>query len=794
MPRYALVAVSGPLKKSFLYRVPDNFAGLSGGQRLLVPFGRSRKLGFFLQYTEPVGGIDTKDIIRTLDSESYFSGELFDFCLWMADYYFANPADCLSAALPSVYKKARGADYVWSEILREPLPDDLERLYKPGKRLTAATLSNLVQKDRQSLRRLVDSGAVIERWPDEDTRDSKRLIGFRAGETSIWYEFFRGKKFQPESFNDIKSRSDLKACGWSDYHIRQARVAGVLQSVYSEEPVPLLDFIRPRENLKQLILNEEQRYALEKLSPSPDKGFKTFLLHGVTGSGKTLVYCQLCRQFIDSGRTVLVLTPEIALTSTTLAYFRGFFGDDVTVMHSAMTSVERLESWRGIRQGRYKIVVGPRSAVFAPLKNPGLVIVDEEHDSSYKQDDPSPRFHGRDAAIMRAKMNDIPVLLGSASPSFESYHNAVTGRYELLELTRRPAGATLPTVEVVDMRSDRLRGDLPYISYTLKKKIDDRLGQNQQVIIYLNRRGHSTQLKCAECGLVGKCPNCRVNLTFHKVGRKLSCHYCGYLLHRYDNCPSCGGSDFIYQGVGTQKVEENIPRLFKQAQTVRLDSDSATGRKMAYKILTDFSDGKSNLLLGTQMVTKGLDLPNVTLVGVLSADMNLDLPEFRASEKAFARLLQVAGRSGRSGSPGEVIIQTYYPEHEVIIDAARQDYRGFYEREIISRQTLRYPPFSRIINFVLSAVRDQQLEEEALSFRERLKNAFDRKLSGAQILGPAPCPMYFLRGRYRRHLFVKTNQMVKLVRTLTDWESRQPRFGLPSTIKLSVDVDPDDMM
>ncbi len=794
MSKYALIAVSGPLKKSFLYRVPDSISNLTGGQRVLVPFGRSRKMGFFLNYAQPITGIEIRDIIRTLDNDTYFARELFDFCLWIADYYFANPADCLSSALPSVYKKARGADYFWSEEPPGSIPPLLTTLFKPGKKIPAPVLKKITDRDKQLLGQLVADGVISERWPDEETRDRRRLLGLRSGAVSTWEDYFQGKKFQPDLFDGISSRADLRSRGWSDYQIRKALEAGVLTPVYSEDPLPLLEFIRPRENLEQLELNSEQQTALTRLSQDLHSGFKTFLLHGVTGSGKTLIYCKLCQQVIASGKTVLVLTPEIALTSTTLAYFRGFFGDQVTVIHSAMTDTERLESWRGIRQGRFKIVVGPRSAVFAPIDRPGLIIVDEEHDSSYKQDDPSPRFHGRDGAIMRAKINNIPILLGSASPSLESYHNATTGRYELLKLTKRPGGASLPTVHVVDMKTDRLRGDLPYVSYTLKKEIQIRLQKGQQVILYLNRRGHSTQLKCAECGVVPKCPNCRVNLTFHKVGGKLSCHYCGYLLNRYDACPSCNGHDFIYQGVGTQKVEENIPRLFEDALAVRLDSDSASGRKMAYKILTEFSDGKKNLLLGTQMVTKGLDLPNVTLVGVLSADMNLDLPEFRASEKAFAKLLQVAGRSGRSENRGEVIIQTYYPEHEVITDAARQDYQTFYDREICSREALLYPPFSRIVNFVLSAADDKVLEREALNFRERLESNLGQKRLGPQILGPAPCPMYFLRSRYRRHLFIKTKQVVKLVRVLTEWESREARFGLPAAVRLSVDVDPDDMM
>jgi len=320
-----------------------------------------------------------------------------------------------------------------------------------------------------------------------------------------------------------------------------------------------------------------------------------------------------------------------------------------------------------------------------------------------------------------------------------------------------------------------------------------RLARDEQVILFLNRRGYSPQLKCAECGEVPLCPPCQVRLTYHKVGHKLSCHYCGYVDSRYETCARCGSAEFIHIGAGTQKVEENLPRLFEGARAMRLDSDTAAGRTGVYTILSDFAAGKGNLLLGTQMVTKGLDLPDVTLVGVLSADASLDMPDFRASEKAFSRLLQVAGRSGRADKPGEVLIQTWYPEHDVIVEAASQDYDRFYRREIEARRPLAYPPFSRLVNFVLSDRDENRLQGTALEFRERLDEHMRQAGATGQILGPAPCPMPHLKGLYRRHLFVKTSRVVALVRMLTDWERRDVRFKLPASTKLVVDVDPDDM-
>ncbi|MFQ6007780.1 MAG: primosomal protein N' [Candidatus Zixiibacteriota bacterium] len=796
--RYVSVAVAGPLRKTFIYRVPPQIEQLQPGQRVVVPFGSARKIGFYLGPAQRETHIQIKDVIRAIDEHTLFPSDLFEFCCWMSDYYFANPADCLAAALPPIVKSAKKPRLVWGRLPLDEISDEvptwLLSFIKPGKTIPKPVIEKIKRGGKDLLPLLIRHELIVEQWPDIGTSKREMVAGYRTKDTERWFDYFSQKRFHPELFDGTKKRIELKQAGWSDRLIRKAVSDGILEPVYQEGLSAILDFVHPREDVSRIELNDEQRIALEKVKEALKKGFSSFLLHGVTGSGKTIVYCHISREVLNKGRTVLVLTPEIALTGTTLEYFRGYFGNIVTVIHSSMTERERLASWQGIRQGKYKIVVGPRSAVFAPLPDLGLVIVDEEHDGSYKQNDPSPRFHGRDAAIMRAKINNIPVLLGSASPSIESYYHATTGRYRLLRLTKRPGLATLPIVQLVDMSKERVKGDLPFVSYPLKKKVDTRLTRDEQVILYLNRRGHSPILKCRVCGHVTRCPNCRVNLTYHKIGHKLSCHYCGFVVVSYDRCAGCGGAEFVYLGAGTQKVEESIPRLFEGTKAVRFDSDSASGRKKGYQILSEFAQRKFNLLLGTQMVTKGLDLPGVTLVGVLSADFMLDFPDFRASERTFAQLLQVAGRSGRADKPGDVLIQTYYPESDVITDAARQDYQSFYDHEIHSRQAHDYPPFSHLVNFVLSSKNEKKLESSTLSFRDRLFQKLKQAKVTANLLGPAPCPMYYLRGRYRRHLFIKTRQVVKLVRLLTDWESHESRFKLPSTIKIVVDVDPDDMM
>ncbi len=789
---YARIAVSGPLRRTFTYRLPNNIPSPEPGQRLLVPFGRTRKVGFYLEPAEPPPGISIKNIEKVLDKRSYLDANLFRLCLWMADYYFANPADCLLSALPTALRIGKTAQFAWTATIPDYLPPSVSKPAAPGKNLSAVALQR-IQK-MALLERLVKEGAIEEHWPSSPLENKRRTRGFTAIGTCNWAEYFGSGKFRPELFDGIRTRPELIAAGWTNYRIRKACADGILEIVQSSGDDSILDFIPPRTDVGDLTPNGEQQAAIDRLSKELNGTFSVTLLHGVTGSGKTLVYCHLCRKVLSQNRTALVLTPEIALAGTTLSYLRGFFGDDVTVLHSSMTDRERLESWRGIQQGKYRIVVGPRSAIFAPLPNLGVIIVDEEHDGSYKQDNPSPRFHGRDSAIMRAKIESVPIVLGSASPSLESYYAASQGRYNLIQLTQRPAGATLPDVRVVDMKDQRIRGTHDYLSYPMKKEVEIRLDAGDQVILYLNRRGHSPVLKCSNCGYTPSCPHCQVKLTYHKAGRKLSCHYCGHVVINYDACPQCQSPDFLYLGVGTQKIEENLPILLEKAEIARFDSDSTAGRKNAHTILTDFREKKNNLLLGTQMVTKGLDLPDVTLVGVLSADAALDMPDFRASEKAFARLLQVAGRSGRAGKKGEVLIQTFYPDSSVIGHAAKQDFKSFYQEELPSRQALRYPPFARLINFVLTAKDEKTLEETALRFRDNLKDRIGKSDVQAEFLGPAACPMYYLREHYRRCLLIKTRQVLKLGELLTAWDYSKPRFGLPSTVKITVDIDPDDMM
>jgi primosomal protein N' (replication factor Y) len=792
--RYARVAVSGPFCRTFTYSVRPDLEALSPGQRVIVPFGRRSMVGYYLGLAEQVKGIEIKAIQRALDPASFVPPDLFSLCIWVAEYYLANPADCLSLALPTAIRNRTTVRLIWSNPPKDT-PDSIRRIVRPGKAVKSEELKYLRSKHRLSTSSLISRGMVEEVWPSSGESPRPRVSGYRLASAVKWDEFIAGRRSRPQPFEGERTRADLLALGWTGHLLSVGVKEGLLEPVIREASDRSFEMIQSRVEVKALSLTTAQRTVLGRLVDSLGAGFGTFLLHGITGSGKTLVYCHLALEALNREKTVLVLTPEIALAGTMLGYLRGFFGDRIAIMHSAMSERARLENWNAIRSGKHPIVVGPRSALFAPLPNLGLIIVDEEHDGSYKQDDPSPRFHGRDAAIMRARLNKIPVLLGSASPSVESYHQAKSGKYTLLELTERPAGARLPTVRVVDLREDRLGGDLLFMSYALKKEVDRRLAQDEQVILFLNRRGYASMLKCGSCGHVPNCPSCEIHMTYHKAGGgRLACHYCGLVRRDYSVCEKCGGRNFLYLGTGTQKLEESIARLFENARPLRFDSDAAAGEFGAHQMLSDFAAHKYNLLLGTQMVTKGLDLPKVSLVGVLSADHGMDLPDFRASEKTFARLLQVAGRSGRTEREGEVIIQTYDPENEIITLAARQDYSGFFEREIGLRKEHEFPPFTRLVNVEISGKAEEQVSRETIEFRQRLEDVVARSQVSIEILGPAPCPHYFVKGVYRRHLLVKTRQMSRLSRLLAEWEVGEARFGLPSSVNIRVDVDPIDLM
>lgn len=534
-------------------------------------------------------------------------------------------------------------------------------------------------------------------------------------------------------------------------------------------------------------LTEEQSKALRNVIESVDKKeYKTFLLHGITASGKTEVYLQAIDHALNKGRTAIMLVPEISLTPQTVERFVSRFGNKVAVIHSKLTAAKKFLEWKRIKEGRANIVVGARSAIFSPMKDLGVIIVDEEHETSYKQDD-VPRYHARDVALMRARLNNCPLILGSATPSLESYYKAKAGEYKLVRLTKRIEERLLPKVKIVDMRMElATRKKIAIFSKVLLDAIDNTLKKGKQAIIFLNRRGFSTFVNCKKCGLVLKCKRCDTVLVYHFDEKKLICHYCNYKQEPPDICPKCRSSYIKYFGLGTERVESEISHQFANAHIARMDSDTTSKAGSHDKILGDFKSGDTSLLVGTQMIAKGLDFPEVTLVGVVSADVTLNIPDFRASERTFNLLTQVAGRAGRGEDGGEVIVQTYAPSHYAVLAAAKHDYDKFYEEEIKSRKELLYPPFVNLIKVTVRARNDELTLKTAQNLADAIKGE-DKEL---KVAGPAPAPIARMRGYFRYNILLKGNDraaMCVLLRKVLGV------FRKPHGVLIAVDVDPISM-
>jgi primosomal protein N' (replication factor Y) len=544
-------------------------------------------------------------------------------------------------------------------------------------------------------------------------------------------------------------------------------------------------------------LNNSQKSALSKIKESvlSDK-FKVFLIHGVTGSGKTQIYLEAIKSTLIKGKTAIVLIPEISLTPQTVGRFENFFPGQVAVFHSRMSLGERYDTWRKISAGDYPIVVGPRSALFMPLKNLGMIVVDEEHDNSFKQNSSKPRYHARDVAIYRASQNNCVVILGSATPSMESYYNAGIGKYELLELPERINNVAMPQVSIIDMRYGKgQKRESQIFSSQLLHKINERIQNDEQIILLQNRRGFSSFIQCVSCGYIPQCPHCAIALTYHSYDKYLHCHYCGYATPAGKNCGKCNSEQLRYQGSGTQKIESELKRLLPAARILRMDQDTTTIKDAHDSYLQAFRAKKFDILLGTQMISKGLDIPNVTLVGVISAEIGLSIPDFRASERVFQLLTQVAGRAGRDKRPGEVIIQSFLEHHYSIQFARNHDFIGFYNAEIEHRRQLSYPPFSRIINLKVtgdSLNETMKISRQLAQMLRRLSQDF------FLVTGPAPCPLTIIKNRYRWQILLKLNMQSdpsgkKTKRVLKKHLENNLKFKKADT-RVIIDVDPVEML
>jgi len=800
---YCDVSLPVPLDQLFTYALPETLRHrVQTGCRILVPFGVRKLTGIILRCHDEKPAVTARDALRLLDSEPVLSGELIALGRWIAAYYCAPLGEVLRTMLPLAAEIRRGK--IWSltdsgrdaarQLLLDSAPDDpvAQVLRLLDRRpLSAAYLAKALPLADKTMRSLERRGFIVaeqvqtERDPLRAPAERLRIQLAAAADGHKLNKPERELRAFLELHPGSHNLKDLEPLVKNASPAARSLARKGLVSL-TAEPIPIAAGpIRARH-----ILNAAQQAAADTIQAAiRARQFHTFLLHGVTGSGKTEVYLTAIDAVLAEGRGALLLVPEIALTPAVAGQFFARFGDRVAILHSAFTDVERSEQWRRIRSGSASVVVGTRSGVFAPVRDLGLIVVDEEHDGSYKQEE-TPRYNGRDVAIVRAQAAEACVVLGSATPSLESRYNADRGKYTLLELPGRIEARPLPAVELIDMRQEFLETrQQATFSRKLLEAIDGRLENGEQTIVLLNRRGFSSFVACRACGERVQCINCSLTLTYHKRDRRLLCHYCGYAEKVPSACPKCASEHIYFLGLGSEKVEEELHRAFPQARIARLDRDIVTGKRQYETILQDFRDGSYDILVGTQMIAKGHDIPNVTLVGVVSADVGLGMPDFRAAERTFQLLTQVAGRAGRGSIPGIVLIQTINPDHYAVRMAAAQDYQAFYEKELNFRRMMHYPPFSAMANILVRS----EKQEMAMRMSTELGHLLTPPPEKLRVMGPAEAPVPRLKNEYRYQFLIKAASRKSLNELLQKARQYAVDHKWPATA-LVIDVDPLTLM
>jgi primosomal protein N' (replication factor Y) (superfamily II helicase) len=819
----AHVALPLPVPRTFTYRVPGPLAGgTRPGVRVLVPFGRGERIGWVDRVGEgsPPAGGKLRDVTGVLESEPSATAPILRLARWIAGYYLAPLGQVLRTALPAGMTEA-STDFV--ALAGEPETAGLG----PRERRLVAWLAAregpqpvgrlgrvLGERSWWPILRALEDRGLLEvttepprAAPAVRTRRVLRIAGELPTLLAREEAFGRARRQREayEALERLGGRAEAvhltSGLGFDPGLVRQLVRRGLVaveeevvpRDPYAAVPPPGGPVLRPTAAQAAVIA------SLVEASRARAPG--TFLLRGVTGSGKTLVYIELLREVVErQGRTAIVLVPEISLTPQTVGRFREAFGDRVAVLHSGLSDGERYDEWRSLRSGEKRIVVGARSAVFAPVERLGAIVVDEEHEGSYKQAD-APRYHAREVAVVRAGLEGALCLLGSATPSLESWTNARGGKYRLLELPERVGGQPLPPIRVVDLRAERRRvrartGPLQeagplVLADVLVEAVRARIARGEQTILLLNRRGYAAFAQCRECGAVWHCPECNVSLTYHRRRGRLTCHYCLHEEEAPTRCSGCGSTDLAFRGIGTEQVERAVEETFPAARIARMDVDTTGGKLAHHRILSRVERGEVDILLGTQMIAKGLDFPNVTLVGVVNADTGINLPDFRATERTFQLLTQVAGRAGRGPRGGEVLIQTSLPSHYAIQAATEHDFVGFAERELGTRREPGYPPFARLVNVVVSATDERATQEAAVAAASWVQDHVARaRAAGVSVIGPAPCPIDRIRGRWRWHFLVRAASAAALGRVAAALQrGHRPPPGR-ADLRIALDRDP----
>jgi len=798
--------------KEYHYIIPDEYIDkVVPGVRVIVPFGKSNRLmeAYVLDTCEKADVTELKEIDRVLDEKPVLNNNLIKLAQWMKHRYICTYSDAIKCMIPS------GIGVSSTKIIKLKKSEGMLKGTK--KKIVDCLCEHQGEMDFEELKSLTRAKNLsrqIDSLVSEGYIEVLEEFAARVREKQIKAAYLI--KPEDEVIYDIESNKvkNIKQIRVLEMLIENEYIAvndiikfvgiyrGGLETLKKLGYIEFMDVEITRdpvgdksyEKTRPLDLTPDQRSVYDRVTRMLDSGsFNEVLLHGVTGSGKTEVYLQLIDHCIKMGKQAIVLVPEISLTPQMVERFKGRFGDDVAVIHSRLSLGERYDQWRLIRDGKTKVVVGARSAVFAPLKNPGLIIIDEEHENSYKSEI-VPKYHAADVARQRCLYENAVLLHGSATPSVETYYRAENGEIELLEMTKRANNMLLPKVEVVDMRAELNNGNRSVFSERLKAEITDNINKGEQTIVFLNRRGYASFVLCRNCGYVLKCPYCNVSLTYHSHEERVICHYCGFTVKNPAVCPKCKSNHIRNFGTGTQKVEEEIKKQFENCTAIRMDMDTTTGKNSHEEILRKFREENINIMVGTQMIAKGHDFPKVTLVGVLAADSILNTGDFKATERTFQLITQVSGRAGRGELPGRVIIQTYNTENYSIVCACNQDYKSFYDKEILVRKQLDYPPFTNIASVLLSGVNDKMVLSRAVFVKNEINKYIEGLNVSAQVLGPSRAPLSKIRNKYRWRIVIKCKELDKLINVLTNITDGYYSGSGNNSVALSVDINPVNML
>ncbi len=790
------------LDKVFDYKIPDELKStIKIGHSVSVPFGKTKKSGIVVGFTEEESEYRLKNIIKITNEKPVIGEKEIKLATYMQKRYVASFHECLKLMCPpGTFSK----EDIVLRINEEADKDNLhsvnqERvlafLEEEGKEATLETLKatfgdnvttvvkalcdkGILAKEVVSVKGVGELKRKYVRLIKSEEEFSAILSGRASSQIKTAKLLLNGPKSLKELCeNDFCSSAVVKAL--CDKKIAEVYEESERRNPFSEKNV---------EKSSDLAPTKEQEAALSMLGEALEEGkSETFLLHGVTGSGKTEVFMQVIGRVLEQGKSAIVLVPEISLTPQMTDRFLGRFGDKIAILHSVLSHGERLDEWNRIKSGEAKVVVGARSAIFAPLSDIGIIIVDEEHENTYKSEQ-SPRYDAREIAKERCKEHGAPLVLASATPDIKSYYKAMTGEYKLIKMTKRYNEVKLPDVKIADMRKELSEGNRSMLSSALREEIEKNLEAGEQTVLFLNRRGFSTFVSCRDCGYVVSCPECSIALTYHRSEESLNCHYCGYKTEVVKTCPECKGNRIRYFGAGTQKLEDEIKKNFPGASTIRMDVDTTTRKGSHERILKSFSEDKIDILLGTQMVSKGLDFPNISLVGVMAADMSLNIDDYRASERTFDLITQVCGRAGRGNKAGRAVIQTYSPENDVINMAKAQNYEAFYENEIAFREMFSYPPFSDIVSFVFSS-ESNELSEKASKESEKLAEELLKDFKYTKY-GSMPAPVSRIKGRFRWRYWIKIDADDKVRELLKDIYMGHK----DKNVRFSLEINPGSML